>query len=177
MTAYVKDANGLLRVWVARRAKDLHTYPGMLDTTVAGGVKATDTPRDCIVAEADEEAALPRAYVEERIVAAGAVTYVTRKVDGGVSPTVLYVYDLRMDDGDGVEPRPKDGEVEGFYLIGVDEAMERMMDGEFKPNCCLVMLDFFVRHGVITEESENDYLEIVTRLRRGLPVPVTAHEA
>lgn len=174
LTAYVKDTtnHGPPKIWVARRAADLHTYPGMLDTTVAGGVKASDSPRACIVAESDEEAALRRAYVEERVVATGAVTYVAQKASR-VVPTVLYVYDLEM--VEGMEPRPKDGEVAGSFLMGVDEVVRRMMDGEFKPNCCLVMLDFFIRHGVLTEENEKDYLEIVTRLRRRLPVPTTAH--
>lgn len=174
MTAYVKasGASDSIKVWVARRAANLHTYPGMLDTTVAGGVKASDTPRACIIAESDEEAALPRTYVEERLVTTGAVSYVTLKADA-IVPTVLYVYDLEM--AEGMEPQPKDGEVEGFFLMGVAEVLKRMLDGEFKPNCCLVMLDFYIRHGVLTEENENDYLEILTRLRRLLPVPVTAH--
>ncbi|KAJ4413421.1 hypothetical protein N0V82_008543 [Gnomoniopsis sp. IMI 355080] len=172
MTAYIKDSlAGSLKVWVARRAANLHTYPGMLDTTVAGGVKAADSPRACIVAESDEEAALPRAYVEERLVATGAVSYVSLSANG-ITPTVLYVYDLEM--AEGMEPRPKDGEVEGFFLMGVEEVVRHMMAGEFKPNCCLVMLDFFVRHGVLTEENETDYLEILIRLRRVLPVPITA---
>ncbi|CAN8102793.1 unnamed protein product [Discula destructiva] len=172
MTAYIRDAtDGSLKIWVARRAADLHTYPGMLDTTVAGGVKAADSPRECIVAESDEEAALPRARVEKRMVATGAVMYVSRRADA-VMPTVLYVYDLEMEDGE--EPRPKDGEVEGFYLMGVEQVVRRMLDGEFKPNCCLVMLDFLVRQGSITEENEEDYLEILTRLRRPLPVSITA---
>ncbi|KUI74455.1 hypothetical protein VM1G_10089 [Cytospora mali] len=174
LTAYVHDTNqpGGFRIWVARRGADLHTYPGMLDTTVAGGVKAEDTPLGCILAESDEEASLPYDYVQRRIVPAGVVTYVTQsKKTGQVLPSILYVYDLELEKG--VEPQPKDGEVEGFYLMTVEEVTKAMMSGEFKPNCCLVMLDFFVRHGLITEENERDYLEIVTRLRRRLPVPIT----
>ncbi|KUI59017.1 hypothetical protein VP1G_06243 [Cytospora mali] len=174
LTAYVRDTNqpGGLRIWVARRGADLHTYPGMLDTTVAGGVKAEDTPLGCILAESDEEASLPYDYVQRRIVPAGVVTYVTQsKKTGQVLPSILYVYDLELEEGR--VPQPKDGEVEGFYLMTVEEVTKAMMSGEFKPNCCLVMLDFFVRNGLITEESERDYLEIVTRLRRRLPVPVT----
>lgn len=38
----------------------------------------------------------------------------------------------------------------------------------------MVIIDFFVRHGVITEDSEpGDYLEILSRLRRRLPVPTS----
>lgn len=180
LTAYVRDANQPastgLRVWVARRDANLHTYGGMLDTTVAGGVKAEDTPRQCIVAESDEEAALPLPYVEKNIVPAGVVTYVSQSNKTvQVRPTVLYVYDLELEEG--MRPEPKDGEVEEFYLMTVEEVTRAMMGGEFKPNCCLVMLDFFVRHGIITAENEKDYLDIVTGLRRKLPTPMTPHES
>lgn len=179
LTAYVRDtslpASTGIKLWVARRDANLHTYPGMLDTTVAGGVKAGDTPRQCIVAESDEEAALPLSYVEKNIVTTGVVTYVSRsEKTGQVRPTVLYVYDLEL--GESMRPEPKDGEVEEFYLMTVEEVTRAMTGGEFKPNCCLVMLDFFVRHGIITAENEKDYLDIVTGLRRKLPVPMTPHE-
>lgn len=135
MTAYVKNLNtGSLKIWIARRAANLHTYPGMLDTTVAGGVKASDSPRECIVAESDEEAALPRSYVEERLVATRAVPYNSRNVDV-IMPAVLYVYDPEMEEG--IEPRPKDGEVDDFFLLGVGEVKRHMIAGGFKPNCCL----------------------------------------
>ena len=178
LTAYVRDAHQPVstgtRIWVARRDANLHTYPGMLDTTVAGGVKAEDTPRQCIVAESDEEAALPLPYVEKNIVPAGVVTYVSQSnKTGQLRPNVLYVYDLEL--GEDMRPQPKDGEVEDFYLMTVEEVTRAMMGGEFKPNCCLVMLDFFVRHGIITGENEKDYLDIVTGLRRKLPMPMTPH--
>lgn len=179
LTAYVRDAKQpsttWLRVWVARRDANLHSYPGMLDTTVAGGVKAEDTPRQCIIAESDEEAALPLSFVEKNIVTAGVVTYVSQsKQTGQLRPNVLYVYDLELEEG--MRPQPKDGEVEEFYLMTVEEVTQAMLGGEFKPNCCLVMLDFFVRHGIITSENEEDYLGIVTGLRRKLPMPMTPHE-
>ncbi|KAK2600831.1 hypothetical protein N8I77_010338 [Diaporthe amygdali] len=179
LTAYVRNTSlpvsSGLRVWVARRDANLHTYPGMLDTTVAGGVKAEDTPLQCIVAESDEEAALPLSYVQQNIVPTGVVTYVSQsRKTGQVRPNILHVYDLELEEG--MKPVPKDGEVEEFYLMTVEEVTKAMLDGEFKPNCCLVMLDFFVRHGIITDENEEDYLEIVTGLRRELPVPVTPQE-
>jgi 8-oxo-dGTP pyrophosphatase MutT (NUDIX family) len=179
LTAYVLDesqpGSAGLRVWVARRGANLYSYPGMLDTTVAGCVKAEDTPRQCIVAESDEEAALPLSYVEKNIVSTGLVMYVNQsKETGQLRPTILYVYDLEL--REDMRPEPKDGEVQEFSLMSVEEATRAMMNGEFKPNCCLVMLDFFVRHGIITERNEKEYANIVTRLRREMPMPVTPHD-
>ncbi|KAF4976868.1 hypothetical protein FZEAL_6533, partial [Fusarium zealandicum] len=74
LTGYVRDQDGQLKIWVARRSRHLFSYPGLLDSTVAGGVKASDTPLSCILAEATEEACLPADLVSSRVQAEGAVT-------------------------------------------------------------------------------------------------------
>ncbi len=181
LTLYTRRPSTGLHIWVARRAPTLHTYPGMLDTTVAGGVQAASTPRGCVAAEAAEEAGLDREWVAREARAAGCVSYVARRPrrQGGddddddealpVTPTVLYVFDLEV--GPDVQPRPEDGEVVAFYLWDVARVCRAMAAGEFKPNCNLVMLDFFVRHGIVTPENEPGYVDIVARLHRPLPVP------
>jgi hypothetical protein len=37
---------------------------------------------------------------------------------------------------------------------------------EFKPNCNIVLVDFFVRHGIITPESRG-FIALVAALRSG----------
>lgn len=205
MTMYVRSSSADagepgddLKIWVPRRSRHLATYPGMLDNTVAGGVKADESPLECIVHESLEEASLPEAFVRAHVRARGAVTYVTQTGSGGGTeldqqeqqqtkvggydaglcvPDVIYVYDLEVspEQADSVVPRPGDDEVEAFHLWDVETVRRAMLDGEFKANTALVMIDFFVRHGIITDENEKDYLEIVTRLRRKLPIPLTAH--
>ncbi|KAL2106438.1 hypothetical protein VUR80DRAFT_6704 [Thermomyces stellatus] len=171
MTAYVGSGRDM-RVWVAQRSRRIFMHPGKLDTSVAGGVKAGDSALDCVVAESDEEASLPRAFVREHVVPTGMVSYVSRNAKNDTyQPVVLYVFDLQVPDD--MELRPHDDEVEAFHLMSVDEIFDAMLEWRFKPNCCLVMIDFFARHGIITEENERDYLEILTRLRRPLPVPLT----
>ncbi|KAG6033234.1 hypothetical protein E4U41_006962 [Claviceps citrina] len=56
------------------------------------------------------------------------------------------------------------------------EVRRRMLAGEFKPNVCPVLIDFMVRHGVVTPEGEPRYVDICQRLRRRLPVVVTGPE-
>jgi 8-oxo-dGTP pyrophosphatase MutT (NUDIX family) len=174
MTCYVRDSASPagLRIWVARRASHLFTYPGKLDTTVAGGIKSNDEPLDCIVAEADEEASLDSRFVRQNARVAGLVTYVRHNAKfGSITPVVLYVYDLELPPD--MVLTPKDGEVAEFYLWEVEEVKEAMLREEFKPNCNLVMLDFFIRHGIVTPENEVNFVDIATRLRRSLPVPTT----
>lgn len=179
MTVYTRAAGdgGELKIWVPRRSRHMMTWPGKLDTTVAGGVRAEESPFECIVHEADEEASLPADLVRRHARPAGVVTYVAESAAGSGGelglcvPDVLYCYDLEV--GPDVIPKPQDNEVEGFYLMSVDEVKASLLREEFKTNCALVMIDFFIRHGIITDDNEPDYLEIVTRLHRTLPVPTT----
>ncbi|KAF2101841.1 NUDIX domain-containing protein [Rhizodiscina lignyota] len=172
MTAYTRAANGELKFWIPRRAPHLFTYPDMLDSTVAGGVKATHSPFQCIVEEADEEASLPADLVREKAKPVGVLTYMTRNRKSGlVRPDMLYVFDLELPED--VVPKPNDEEVANFTLMSLEETVQAMSRGEFKPNCNLVMIDFFVRHGIITEENEVNYVEIISRMHRRIPVPTS----
>jgi isopentenyldiphosphate isomerase len=171
LTAFVNTPDGI-KVWVPRRAANLFTYPNMLDTTVAGGVKSDNSPFQCIVAESDEEASLPRDFVVKNVRATGVITYMTKsRVTQLIRPDVIYVFDLELPSS--MIPVPKDGEVAGFELMSVEEINAAMFRQEFKPNCNLVMIDFFIRHGIVTPDNEEDYVEIAARLRRKLPVPTT----
>ncbi|EFX03798.1 thiamin pyrophosphokinase-related protein [Grosmannia clavigera kw1407] len=187
MTAYVDDDQTDLRIWVPKRAADKSTYPGMLDNTVAGGLMTGEDPFECLVREADEEASLPERVVRQNSRAVGTITYVSvpderAGVDPGcayVYPECQWVYDLLLpapssghDDSDkDIIPLPKDGEVESFALCSVAEVRDQLARGLYKPNCAVVMIDFLLRHGLLTRDDEPDYDAIVARLHRVLPFP------
>ncbi|KAJ5654114.1 hypothetical protein N7490_001117 [Penicillium lividum] len=178
MTGYVEDNDGL-KFWVPRRSKTKQTYPSMLDNTVAGGMCTDEMPYECIVREAMEEASLPEEVVRASIIPVGCVTYshirdVRAGGETGLSqPEVEYVYDLKLDPS--VIPRPGDNEVEEFMLWNVEEVKKALARGEFKPNCAVVMIYFFIRHGILTAENEPDYLDIMSRLHRRLEYPTASH--
>ncbi|TKA76266.1 hypothetical protein B0A55_01844 [Friedmanniomyces simplex] len=163
-----------LRIWVPRRAATKQTYGGMLDNTVAGGIATGESAFESMVRESAEEASLPEDLVRKHAKAVGTVTYfhIRDQRAGGetrlLQPECQYVYDLEL--AESVVPKPSDDEVEGFELMGVDEVKEALRQGELKPNCALVLLDFFVRHGILTAEDEG-YIEIVARLHRRLEFP------
>lgn len=177
MTVYTKSKDGI-EIWVPRRSANLFTYPNKLDTTVAGGVAAFETPLQNMIREAQEEASLPPDLVTQNIKATGVITYISSFAgipDGKeayVCPDIVYVYDLEV--GRHVTPRPQDEEVKEFYLLSVEEIQESLRKGEFKTNSAVVMLDFFIRHGIITADNERDYVEIVQRMHRQLPFPTTS---
>ncbi|CAK7274073.1 hypothetical protein SEPCBS119000_005983 [Sporothrix epigloea] len=176
MTAYVQDAGtGDVKIWVPRRAADKSTYPSMLDNTVAGGLMTGEDPFECLVREADEEAALPEAVVRANTQSVGTLTYIyiTDERAGGesgyISPECQWVYDLPLPAA--VVPRPKDGEVESFMLCSVAEVREQLAQGLFKPNCAAVLIDFLMRHGLLSGDDESAFETIASRLHRVLPFP------
>ncbi|RSM17738.1 hypothetical protein CDV31_003508 [Fusarium ambrosium] len=175
MTGYARGTDGKIKIWVARRSRHLFSYPGLLDSTVAGGVKASNTPLECILAESAEEACLPVNLVSSKIQASGAITLANINERSGLHHSdILYVYDLKIPDD--VVPKPGDDEVEEFVLMECGEVVERMLAGEFKPNVCPVLIDFLVRHGEVTAGNEVDFGEIRARLRRKIPVPMESDE-
>ena len=178
MTCYVLGEGASdeeMKIWVPRRAQSKQTYGGMLDNTVAGGIASGETPFSCLVREASEEASLQPETVEKTAKARGTVSYfhIRDARAGGekglMQPECQFTYDMEL--SEGVIPRPSDDEVQDFTLMSIDEVKEALARGEFKPNCALVMLDFFVRHGLLRTEDCSNYPEIVSRMHRLLEFP------
>ncbi|KAI1641786.1 NUDIX hydrolase domain-like protein [Daldinia loculata] len=173
ITAYTKTPEGEIKLWIGRRAAHLYTSPGMLDGTVAGGIKAGSSPLETIIHEADEEASLPEKLVRERVRSVGVLTYITATgpdfpgEKGLVIPDIIYVHDLELPSD--VVPKPNDDEVETFYSMTVEEVQRGLLNGEFKPDSAAVLINFFIRHGVITADNEKDFVELSMRLHRRLP--------
>ncbi len=161
LNGYVRKPAGI-HMWIGRRAKGKHTYPGMLDQLVAGGQPIGIGLLDNVVKECGEEAAIPESLAR-RAVAVGAITY-CMEADDGLKPDVQFCYDLEMP-ADFV-PRNTDGEIEEFYLWPIDKVagiVEETRD--FKFNCNLVVIDFLIRHGIIPPHHR-DYVALCQGLRR-----------
>lgn len=178
LTAYVKQKVGdqeAIWIWVPRRARSKQTYGGMLDNTVAGGIASGETPFVSMMREASEEAGLPEELLQKHAKPVGTVSYfyVRDPRAGGekglMQPECQYVYDMEV--SEDVEMEAVDGEVDEFTLMAVDDVKEAMARGEFKPNCALVLLDFFIRNGFLSAERDQHYAEIVSRLHRVLEFP------
>lgn len=161
MNGFCRDG-GRLFMWIARRAYDKPTFPGMLDNMVAGGQPAGLSLLDNLVKECGEEAGIPEALAR-RAVPTGAVSYAMESPEG-LKPDVQFVYDLEVP-LDFV-PRTVDGEIDAFMLWPIEQVMAAVSgSAEFKFNCNLVIVHFLVQHGLIGPEHP-DYLEIVEGLHR-----------
>jgi hypothetical protein len=165
LTGYVKRSDGL-HIWVPRRSYDKPTYPGELDNTVAGGQPANIGIFENLIKECAEEAAIPRKLALE----ARAVGFIAYWNQSGaqLKPDVMTCFDLELPHD--FTPRAHDGEVHAFELWPVARVYETVRDtNQFKYNCNLVLIDFFVRHGLL-HADDTDYFAIVEGLHRTQPV-------
>ena len=156
--------NGLVRrpdglhMWVAIRARDKLLDPGKLDHIVAGGVPAGLDPAATLLKEAGEEAAIPP-KLAATAVPAGVIEYAMERPEG-LRRDRVHCYDLMLPDD--FTPRAADGEVEAFELWPLGRAVGVVRDtDDFKFNVNLVLIDLFLRHGLIVGP-------LAGRLRAGL---------
>ncbi|MDB5411651.1 MAG: hypothetical protein JWL84_6563 [Rhodospirillales bacterium] len=158
-----RDPDGL-KLWIGTRAADKKVEPNKLDNLVAGGIGNGHGVFETLLKEADEEAGLASELVI-RAVPVGAITY-RMETKGGLRDDLLFVYDLEIPAS--VTPHNTDGEIAEFNLMLATEVVLRVRDThDFKFNVSLVIIDFALRHGLITPDDP-DYVELVTGLRRPL---------
>jgi 8-oxo-dGTP pyrophosphatase MutT (NUDIX family) len=163
VNGFVRGPDGL-KMWIGQRAPDKRVAPSKLDHMVAGGLAHGYSVDETVVKEAAEEADVPDALAR-RARPVGALTYVT-ELEQGLRDDTLFVFDLELP-ADFV-PRNTDGELTGFELWDIDAVMARVRDtDDFKFNVAPVLIDFFVRHGLLDPDLEPDYLPIVRQLHAG----------
>lgn len=145
VNGYVRRADGL-HVWVGWRSRHKAVAPGQLDNLVAGGIPAGLSVPETLVKEAGEEASLPpELAAQARLV--GRVSYVMATPEG-LRRDVLHCHDLELPEG--FVPRPHDDEVERFELWPAAQLLAEVRDRDrVKFNVNLVLIDFFLRHGLL----------------------------
>ena len=154
--------NGQYYLWIAKRAGGKMTYPGKLDHIVAGGLPCGISLQKNLQKECMEEAGI-NSTLADKAISVGTVSY-THESSEGIKPDTLYVYDLLLP-LDFV-PKPVDGEVESFTLMPIDEVINIVATtNQFKNNCNLVLIDFFIRHGFI-KANHPEYLKLVRGLHQ-----------
>ncbi len=154
-----------LYLWLGRRSADAFVEPGKLDNIVAGGQSAHLTITENLVKECAEEASIPSTLVKLAR-PTGTVSYCFDG-DRGLKPDTLFCFDLELPDD--FQPVNQDGEIEDFRLMALGEALAQIKKGEnFKFNVALVILDFAIRHGVMSPDGEPDY-EAILRGLHALP--------
>lgn len=163
LNGFVNTPDGLM-LWIARRSADRRIYPNKLDNMVAGGLPHALSLAENLRKECMEEASVPAALAA-RARPVGVLNY-CRETPLGLKPDILYCYDLEL--SPDFRPSNRDGEVAEFMLLPVEQVLALVGDGdEFKLNCNLVLIDFFIRHGILNPEAEG-YLDLCLGLREKL---------
>lgn len=150
--------NGLVKngddtyLWVGTRSPHKRLDPGKLDHIVAGGIPAGYTHQTALAKEAEEEANLPSELISKAEYSS-MVTYSMMRPEG-LRRDVLYCYDLWLPQD--FKPSPNDGEVVSFELMNIKDVYRRVCDtNDFKFNINLVLIDLFLRLGIISSKSAN----------------------
>ncbi|XP_033109622.1 nudix hydrolase 20, chloroplastic-like [Anneissia japonica] len=169
LNGFCKTSDGL-SMWIGRRAKNKPTFPGKLDNIAAGGLSAGMTVKDCIVKECAEEASIPE-HLAKEAKPVGSISYLYHS-ERGVFPETQFIFDLELPST--FTPQNADGEVSEFYLFKIEEVKEKIASGEFKPNCALVILDFLIRHGYISPDTEPYYLLFLQEIHSTLDFPFSS---
>jgi hypothetical protein len=85
-----------------------------------------------------------------------------------LEPGLRIVYDLKIIEP-CFNPQGKEPGIERFEAMDVPQVIESLKADRWKPNCGLVMLDFMVRHGLVTKANDSRFNDIKRDLRRLLP--------
>ena len=153
-----------MHLWVGRRAPDKRVAPDKLDNIVAGGMGNGHGIYETLVKESEEEGGIPEFLVKDAV-PVGAVTY-CMETELGIRDDVLFVYDIKLPDA--FEPKNSDGEIVRFDLMPAEAVVDRVRrTDDFKFNVNLVILDFALRHGLISVDDP-EYLDVASGLHRPL---------
>ena len=158
MIVYTKIKNSY-KLWIPKRNKNKSVAPSKLDNSVAGGVKAGEGIFQSLKREALEEASIyPDKLKNTKLV--GAINYSWKKSLYSIRRDTLYLFDLKVDSN--FFPKCNDGEVENFKLMDWTRVLKLIQNTDsFKNNCALVIANFLIRHGLLTNKNEKRYEEIL----------------
>lgn len=134
LNAWSKDG----RMWVARRALDKHTDPGMWDTLVGGLAVAGESADLSLLRESDEEAGLSPEQLQGRT-PLRTILRMHRRLPEGYQVEDVLISDCILDEG--VQPCNKDGEVSEIVLLDCKDVWAMIENDEFTHEAELAILD------------------------------------
>lgn len=133
-----------------------------------------ETPHETIIRECTEEASLPSDFIREHARSTGMLNFMNRSPSKWILPGIYYLYEVRLPSDGAIAPRTnaEDGEVDAFQLMDVEEVMQRLLQGQFKPSSAMALVDFCIRRGIITPESDLGYLDVCMAMKRPVVLPL-----
>ena len=162
-TGWVPGVDGKpAALWIAQRALDKATDPGLFDSLIGGGVPADQTPRQTVLREGWEEAGLQAGQMTALQFAG--VLWLCRDIPEGLQHEALHSFDLALPAS--FKPHNQDGEVAGFELLPTGEALRLAAGDAMTVDAALVTLDFALRHRLLPSGESAALAQRCAVLRR-----------
>ncbi|OAQ98054.1 hypothetical protein LLEC1_03011 [Akanthomyces lecanii] len=173
-------------MWVSQRSMT-GSYPGMLDQTVAGGMDHKDgySPWTTLEHEAEEEAGLVLDRATRKMTRDGVevgtvrgpfrMTFYDKRdqnagsAKGTVEPGVRFVFDMEVPADFVMRP----AQAQSFQLRSLDEVVQQLAAGQWKPNSGLTTLESLLRNGYIVDGGDGTVKDLQEKLQRALPMRTT----
>jgi hypothetical protein len=169
---YASRINGFHdgQMWIIKRGQGVDEYPGRLDTLVGAGQIASRTILENTLAEAHEEAGLSKDQCKD-LHSVSMVHIFRHNKHGFLYDENIYIYDL--DTKGTITPHVvQEWETETIELWPYDKVLHTIKNTEeFRPEAALCLVDFFIRHGVITPDNEPHFDELCFGLRSLIALP------
>jgi 8-oxo-dGTP pyrophosphatase MutT (NUDIX family) len=112
------------------------------------------------VKEAAEEANVPEKLARS-VKPAGTVSFFYQS-ERGLFPNTEFIFDLELPEC--FVPSNNDGEVSGFELVTAAELIDKITSKDYKVTSIPIALDWLVRHGHVTTETEPNLPGLVEQL-------------
>jgi len=164
INGYVNHSSLGLCLWFQKRSLTKPTWPGMMDNFVGGGLSDGLGVLETAIKEAGEEANVPE-HLAVNMKQAGVVSFLHRS-GRGVQPQTEFVFDLELPET--FIPGNNDGEVESFLLVPAGEVANIICADNYKTTSSAIALDWLIRHGLVTAETEPEYPTIVENIHLSL---------
>ncbi|KDO34310.1 hypothetical protein SPRG_19124 [Saprolegnia parasitica CBS 223.65] len=155
-------------VWMGLRHASRALWPHKWDSIVGGGLPLDISPWDNMLKEASEEAMFSADDIAHLMRSVGVVSYVHSEKEG-LKHNTMFVFDACLPDS--LVPRCDGDEVERFELWPIHKALALVEASpeSFKPDICLLLIDFGLRHGILTPDNTAAYTSLVHSLRATPP--------
>jgi len=157
ITGHVHHSVLGLCIWFQKRSPTKPTWPNMMDNFVGGGITEGISVLETAIKEAGEEANVPP-ELAAKLKAVGTVSFF-HESERGIHPNTEFVFDLELPED--FVPHNNDGEVSDWQLVPVEEVVKVICSADFKITSSPVVVDWLIRHGIVTHDSQPDLPEIV----------------
>jgi 8-oxo-dGTP pyrophosphatase MutT (NUDIX family) len=152
--------DGLVHVWIARRAAGKSVDPDKLDNLVGGRISAGMSVDETLRKEAWEEAGIaPGLLAGLNCLGAVRTEY---SVPEGLHRETMFVHDLWLPED--FKPVNQDGEVSELKRMRVEDVVQCILTGDFTLDAGTVMIDGLLRLGAVLPE-DRQYLELLRLMK------------